>query len=172
MAAPTDTAMVAAAPTNTAAAPAAPTDTAMVAAAPTATTAAAAAPTATAAPIPTVAAEATVSIPAATIRVGSWESGAALDLWNGLIANFNKLYPQITISFEPVPDNYGTKLLTQIAANDAPDVFQVGDGDVRMFVERGGAADLTDYIKGKDNLPGVDTAAFYPALFQTGQVDG
>ncbi len=171
MAAPTDTAAAMAAPTDTAGAMAAATDTAAAMAAPT-DTAGAAAPTATAAPIPTVAAEATVSVPAASIRVGSWESGGALNTWNGLIANFNKLYPQITISFEPVPDNYGTKLLTQIAANDAPDVFQVGDGDVRMFVERGGAADLTDYMKGKDNLPGVDTSVFYPALFQTGQVDG
>ena len=111
-------------------------------------------------------------VPAATIRVGTWESGAALEIWNSLIADFNKLYPQVKISFEPVPDNYGTKLLTQIAANDAPDVFQVGDGDVRMFVERGGAADLTPYVQGKGKLPGADTGVYYPALFQTGVVDG
>ncbi len=111
-------------------------------------------------------------IPAATIRVGTWETGVGADIWNALIKNFNTIYPQIKISFEPVPDNYGTKLLTQIAANDAPDVFQVGDGDVRMFVERGGAADLTDYVKGKGNLPGLDTGVYYPALFQTGVVDG
>jgi multiple sugar transport system substrate-binding protein len=113
-----------------------------------------------------------VDVPAATIRVGTWESGAALEIWNGLIADFRELYPKINVSFEPVPDNYGTKLLTQIAANDAPDVFQVGDGDVRMFVERGGAADLTEYAKGKGNLPGVDTGLYYTALFQTGVVDG
>ncbi|MDQ6693611.1 MAG: sugar ABC transporter substrate-binding protein [Chloroflexota bacterium] len=113
-----------------------------------------------------------VKVPAATIRVGSYESGAALDVWNGLIKKFNALYPQITISFEPVPDNYGTKLLTQIAANDAPDVFQVGDGDVRMFVERGGAADITSYVQGKGNLPGVDPSVYYSTLFQTGVVDG
>jgi multiple sugar transport system substrate-binding protein len=111
-------------------------------------------------------------VPAATIRVGTWESGDALDIWNGLIKNFNAMYPDVKISFEPVPDNYGTKLLTQIAANDAPDVFQVGDGDVRMFVERGGAADLTPYVQGKGSLPGVDTSVYYPALFQTGVVDG
>src|SRR5687768_8711468 len=80
------------------------------------------------------------AVPAATIRVGTWESGDSADQWNQLIADFNQEYPQIEVSFEPVPDNYGTKLLTQIAAGDAPDVFQVGDGDVRMFVERGGAA--------------------------------
>jgi multiple sugar transport system substrate-binding protein len=112
------------------------------------------------------------NVPAATIRVGTWESGDALNLWNTLITNFKTLYPQITISFEPVPDNYGTKLLTQIAANDAPDVFQVGDGDVRMFVEKGGAADLTQYLQGKNGLPGVDPVVYYPALFQTGVVDG
>jgi multiple sugar transport system substrate-binding protein len=112
------------------------------------------------------------SVPAATIRVGTWESGAALDIWNTLITNYNKMYPDIKISFEPVPDNYGTKLLTQIAANDAPDVFQVGDGDVRMFVERGGAADITGYVQGQAGLPGIDTSVYYPALFQTGVVDG
>ena len=111
-------------------------------------------------------------VPAATIRVGTWENGDALNIWNGLIKNFNTMYPSIKISFEPVPDNYGTKLLTQIAANDAPDVFQVGDGDVRMFVDRGGAADLTSYVQGKNKLPGVDTSVYYPALFQTGVVDG
>lgn len=111
-------------------------------------------------------------IAAATIRVGSYESGDALKIWNTLIADFNKEYPQIKVSFEPVPDNYGTKLLTQIAANDAPDVFQVGDGDVRMFVERGGALDLTDYIAGKGNLPKLDTSAYYPTLLDTGKVDG
>lgn len=111
-------------------------------------------------------------IPAATIRVGTWETGAAVEVWQGLISDFNELYPNITVSFEPVPDNYGTKLLTQIAANDAPDVFQVGDGDVRMFVERGGAADISEYAKGKGNLPGVDTGLYYPEIYQTGVVDG
>jgi len=112
------------------------------------------------------------NVPPATVRVGTWESGDALNLWNTLITNFKAMYPQITISFEPVPDNYGTKLLTQIAANDAPDVFQVGDGDVRMFVEKGGAADLTTYEKGKGGLPGLDSVVYYPALYQTGVVDG
>jgi multiple sugar transport system substrate-binding protein len=112
-----------------------------------------------------------VDVPAATIRVGTWESGDAIKIWNDLISDFNKQYSQIKVSFEPVPDNYGTKLLTQIAANDAPDVFQVGDGDVRMFVERGGAADLTEYIEGKGDLPGIDTSVYYPALFQTGVVN-
>lgn len=113
----------------------------------------------------------TVNVPAATIRVGTWESGDALKLWNTLISDFEKQYSQIKISFEPVPDNYGTKLLTQIAANDAPDIFMVGDGDVRMFVERGGAGTLADYIKGKDNLPGLDTSIYYQSLYQTGVVN-
>jgi multiple sugar transport system substrate-binding protein len=113
-----------------------------------------------------------VTVPAATIRVGTWESGAALEIWAKLIKDFNGLYPEIKVNFEPVPDNYGTKLLTQIAANDAPDVFQVGDGDVRMFVERGGAGDLTAYVQGKGTLPGVDTSVYYPSLYQTGVVDG
>jgi len=143
-----------------------------MAAEPTATTATAAQPTGTTAAGGGAAAEATVNVPAATIRVGTWESGDALKTWQGLIADFNKQYPQIKVSFEPVPDNYGTKLLTQMAANDAPDVFQTGDGDVPMWVSKGGAGDISDYVKGKDNLPGVDSSVFYPSLWQTGQVNG
>lgn len=167
-------------PTATPAAPpASATDTPAAMMEPTATAGAMMEPTATAAMM----GEATATtgstdtggntdVAAATIRVGSYENGDALKIWNTLIENFNKEYPQIKISFEPVPDNYGTKLLTQIAANDAPDVFQVGDGDVRMFVERGGAADLTDYIAGKGSIPALDTSIFYPTLLQTGEVDG
>lgn len=109
---------------------------------------------------------------AATIRVGTWESGDSAELWNQLIDQFRQEYPQIQISFEPVPDNYGTKLLTQMAAGDAPDVFQVGDGDVRMFVERGGTTNLAPYLEGQDNLPGLDPSIFYESLYQTGVVDG
>jgi multiple sugar transport system substrate-binding protein len=116
--------------------------------------------------------EGAAGVPAATIRVGTWESGDSANQWNQLIADFNQEYPQIEVSFEPVPDNYGTKLLTQIAAGDAPDVFQVGDGDVRMFVERGGAADLSEYVAGKGDLPGLDTSVFYESLHNTGVVDG
>ena len=118
------------------------------------------------------AAEGAAAIPAATIRVGTWESGDAINQWNQLIEDFNKEYSQIEVSFEPVPDNYGTKLLTQIAAGDAPDIFQVGDGDVRMFVERGGAMDLSEYVAGKGDLPGLDTSIFYESLYNTGIVDG
>jgi len=107
----------------------------------------------------------------ANIRIGTWESGNSLDIWKQVIDGFNKEYPNIKVSLEAVPDNYGTKILTQIAAGDAPDVFQIGDGDARMFVERGGTTNLNDYFKGKNNLPGLDPSIFYPNIYQTGVVD-
>lgn len=165
----TPTTAPAAGPTNTVATAEQPTSTVAMTG-PTNTTATMEQPTATAGS--SGQAEPTVSVAAATIRVGTFESGNALTLWKDLIDRFKQQYGQINISFEPVPDNYGTKLLTQIAANDAPDIFQVGDGDVRMFVERGGAAELTNYEAGKGGLPGLDTSIYYPTLYKTGQVDG
>src|SRR3954454_9969974 len=102
---PTATTAMAAEPTATTATAAQPTATTAMAAEPTATTATAAQPTGTTAAGGGAAAEATVNVPAATIRVGTWESGDALKTWQGLIADFNKQYPQIKVSFEPVPDN-------------------------------------------------------------------
>ncbi|MEM4847742.1 MAG: sugar ABC transporter substrate-binding protein [Thermosphaera sp.] len=116
--------------------------------------------------------EAAAEVGPATIRVGTWESGGTVPLWHQLIDEFHELYPNIRVEFEPTPDGYGTKLLVQMATGDAPDVFQVGDGDVRMFVERGGTTNLAPYLHGETGLPGLDPGLFYDTLYETGVVDG
>ncbi|NPV08404.1 MAG: sugar ABC transporter substrate-binding protein [Anaerolineae bacterium] len=104
-----------------------------------------------------------------TIRVGSWESGEALDPWNRAIAGFQAMYPDVTVQLEAVPQGYGDKLLTQFAAGTAPDVFMVGDGDVARFVQRGAVELLDPYINGNNPL---DLSLFLPGLLEIGQIDG
>jgi len=104
-----------------------------------------------------------------TIRVGSWDNGPNLQYWTNAISGFNSLYPNITIQLEAVPNNYGTNLLAQIAAGNAPDVFQNGDGDVATYVAKGAVADLGPFINGKN---GVDTSKFFPDILKFGQVNG
>jgi len=104
-----------------------------------------------------------------TIRVSTWESGPNLQYWTNAISGFNKMYPNITVQLEAVPNNYGTNLLAQIAAGNAPDIFQNGDGDVSTFVAKGAVEDLGPYISGKN---GVDTSAFFPDILSFGQVNG
>ncbi len=106
---------------------------------------------------------------AGTIRVGSWDSGGALEPFNNAIKSFEAQYPKAKVQLESVPQGYGDKLLTQFAAGTAPDIFQVGDGDVARFVAKGVVEDLEPYIHGDNAL---DMSVFFPKVAAIGQVGG
>jgi multiple sugar transport system substrate-binding protein len=103
------------------------------------------------------------------VRVGSWDSGPALAPFTNAIASFQAKYPNVKITLESVPQGYGDKLLTQFAAGTAPDVFQVGDGDVSKFAGQGVLEPLDPYIKGANPL---DMGVFFPAVADIGKVGG
>lgn len=107
--------------------------------------------------------------PSGTLRVGTWESVDQLSPWNDVISNFEAENPGITIQLEAVPQDYGTRLLAQFAAGTAPDIFQVGDGDVATFVSQGVVEPLEPYINGER---GIDTSIYYPAIAEFGEIDG
>lgn len=104
-----------------------------------------------------------------TIRVGSWESGDALTPWNNAIAAFEALHPNIDVQLEAVPQDYGTKLLTDFASGNAPDIFQTGDGDVASFQARGVVENLDPYIDGEN---GFDRSIIFPGIDTFGDVAG
>ena len=66
-------------------------------------------------------------------------------------------------------NDYYTRLLTQIAARKPPDIMQIGDDAVPMFVEKGALVPLDDYIKGSE---GMDTGIYLPGLLDPGQWQG
>ena len=103
------------------------------------------------------------------VRVGSWDSGEALEPFNNAIASFEAEQPDVDVQLEAVPQGYGDKLLTQFAAGTAPDVIQVGDGDISKFVSQGVLEPLDGYIEGDDPL---DMGVFFPAVASIGQVEG
>lgn len=103
------------------------------------------------------------------VRVSTWESGENLQYWNNAIAAFEAANPGVKITLESVPQDYGTKLLAQFASGSAPDVFQVGDGDVAKYQSQGAVADLAPYISGKN---GFNIDDLYPAVAAFGQVAG
>jgi len=104
-----------------------------------------------------------------TVRVGTWDTGAGLDVWNTVLKDFQTAYPNVTVSFEPVPQDYGTKLLAEFASGSAPDVFQVGDGDAAKFQALGATTNLDDFIKGSN---GFDPSIMFPAIFDFGKIGG
>lgn len=106
---------------------------------------------------------------AGTIRIGSWDSGDALIPFNTAIKNFEAKYPGVTVQLESVPQGYGDKLLTQFAAGTAPDIFQIGDGDVAKFASQGVLEPLDPYITGDNPL---DTSVLFPTVLDIGKSNG
>ncbi len=101
------------------------------------------------------------------LRVGTGDSGEGLNPHQEIIAEFEKANPDILVQLEAVSGNdYYTRLLTQIAAGDAPDIIQIGDDAVPMFVSKGGFLPLDDYITGDYPL---DTSIYLPGTLDPGK---
>lgn len=151
------------------------------AAAPTATTAAVVAPTDTAA---TTGGQATATTGGSTsgstkfdptaykknaieagavLRVSSWGDTSEQGVNNAALDRFKQIYPDVKITYEPVPDNYQTKLLAQISGGSQPDVFYVDPGLAYQFIPNGVLLDLTPALqetgRGKDD--------YFPSLIST-----
>ncbi|MBW7456743.1 sugar ABC transporter substrate-binding protein, partial [Paenibacillus sepulcri] len=87
-----------------------------------------------------------------------------------LADEFNAAHPNIEVKFEPVPgDGYGTKLTASLAGGTAPDVFLVGEGDFRSFVDKGVIEPLDDYIAKDDAF---DINIFQKSLIDMEKLDG
>ena len=104
------------------------------------------------------------------LRVGTGDSGEGLNPHQQIIAEFEAANPDILVQLEAVSGNdYYTRLLTQIAAGDAPDIMQIGDDAVPMFVSKGGFLPLDDFISGSYPL---DTSIYLPGTLSPGQYQG
>jgi multiple sugar transport system substrate-binding protein len=104
------------------------------------------------------------------LRAGTGDSGEGLEPHQQIIAAFEDENPDILVQLEAVAGrDYYTRLLTQIAAKDAPDIMQIGDDAVPMFVDKGAFLPLDDYIGGDYPL---DTSIFLPGVLEPGQWEG
>jgi multiple sugar transport system substrate-binding protein len=74
-----------------------------------------------------------------------------------LAKEFHQIHPNISIKFEAVPpDSAQTKLTTQIAGGNPPDVAYVDDGTVGAFAPRGAIVNLEDYMSKSKATPKAD----------------
>lgn len=106
-----------------------------------------------------------------TITLGTWDtaSGNTQTVEQQVVAGFEKANPNIKVNIQATPQNYDTKLQTQLAAGDAPDIFQLGDGDISTFAAKGVLADLTSYVKGSN---GLNMSDFQSSIMDIGVVNG
>jgi multiple sugar transport system substrate-binding protein len=104
------------------------------------------------------------------IRVGTGDSGEGLNTHQEIIARFEAANPDILVQLEAVAGrDYYTRLLTQFAAKDAPDIMQIGDDAVPMFVDKGALIPLNDYVDGP--YP-IDLDIYLPGVLDPGRYEG
>ena len=104
------------------------------------------------------------------LRVGTGDSGEGLTPHQDIIAAFEDANPDILVQLEAVAGrDYYTRLLTQLAAKDAPDIMQVGDDAVPMFVGKGAFLPLDDFLAGQYPL---DLGIYLPGVVDPGKFEG
>jgi len=103
------------------------------------------------------------------IRVGTGDSGEGLAPHQEIIRRFEEANPDVKVQLEPVSGNdYYARLLTQIAAGDAPDIMNIGDDAVPRFVESDAFIPLQSFIDDSN----FDTSVYLSGLLDPGTLDG
>ena len=135
------------------------------------------APTATPAQVQPTSAPSTAVPPApteaaieegATIVFSGWGDDTEQQIYRDSIVRFNKVYPGVTVDYQPIPADFQTKLKAAMAGGTAPDVFYVDDQLMTAFAPTGQLLPLDDYMtKG-----GVSRDDFIPALLTIFTLDG
>ena len=109
-----------------------------------------------------------ISKASGTVRLSGWTSTPAEDkLLTDEIAAFQLKYPNIKVTYEPVPQDFRTKLKAQLASGTEPDVFYVEIGDAAGFMQKHVLLDLRNEMA-KTGTKASDFAGPVLNAFKTG----
>ncbi len=104
----------------------------------------------------------------AEITFSGWGDETEQQIYRDSIERFNKLCPNVTVNYEPIPSDYQTKLKAQMAGGTAPDVFYVDDQLMTAFANSGQLLALDDYMA----EAGISRDDFIPSLLTIFTLDG
>jgi len=94
-----------------------------------------------------------------TLRLTDWADLDETALDEAAIARFKELHPSIDILYEPNPGRqYEEKILTALAADEAPDVILLDSKLIPTFTNKKILLDLNPFV---EDL-GIDTTQWYP----------
>ncbi|NLG83416.1 MAG: sugar ABC transporter substrate-binding protein [Firmicutes bacterium] len=102
----------------------------------------------------------------ATVRVAFWGGNEDLAVNTKAAQAFEAKNPGIKIKIEHIPSDYDTKLMTMLAAGNAPDVVQQAEG-IAVLAKKGALIPLDGFIR-QDKL---DLQVYFPTVLQAYQVD-
>ncbi|PZS01022.1 MAG: hypothetical protein DLM69_05570, partial [Candidatus Chloroheliales bacterium] len=96
----------------------------------------------------------------ATLRVSGWGNPSEQKVTRDMLCRFALAYTNVKVTYEPLPDDYDTKIKTQISAGSEPDVFYVDPPLVDLTVDANKLLELTSYM----SQAGVNKSDYFPAL--------
>jgi multiple sugar transport system substrate-binding protein len=100
--------------------------------------------------------------PGAQLRVSSWGDTSEQQVVRDALKRFNQVYPDVKITYEPQPADYGTKLLAQVKAGAQPDVFYLDVDLPYQLMPNNVLLDLTPAL----TEVGRSTDDYFPNLTQ------
>ncbi len=96
---------------------------------------------------PAAAATKTIEVePGAKIVFSGWGDETEQKIYRDSIARFNKVYPGVTVDFQPIPADFQTKVKAMMAGGTAPDVMYIDDQLMTAFGASNQLLPLDDYM--------------------------
>lgn len=108
----------------------------------------------------------------AQVQIDYWHgfTGPDLPVMEQLVADFNASHPDIVVTPQAIPwGNLFQQLEPSVAAGRAPDVVALNEDVLTGFILRGAVQELTPEML---QTAGIEADRFYPALWETGLVEG
>lgn len=107
---------------------------------------------------------------AADLRFTVWVGpGAALDMLNGVAANYTAEHPNVTITFDTIPfGEYTSQLVLQLAGSNPPDGGWILETNAPQFVQSGVITDLTPTLSAYRDYNFEDFSASALGLWEAG----
>ena len=93
----------------------------------------------------------------ATLKFGVLDDASEKKTAQAIIDAFNKIYPNITITLDPISGNYTQGLLSRIKSKTVPDLLYVGDDQVSYFAEKKLILNLDAHM----DAANFDTSLYY-----------
>jgi len=100
---------------------------------------------------------------------GFRSSDAEEELLQQVLDAFAEKYPNIEVTYEPIPEGYVEQMTAQFSAGEPPDLFYVQAEFANAWIEDGLLEPLDPYFAGN---PEFDTEPFFDSLLAAFQFDG
>lgn len=84
---------------------------------------------------------------AVTLTFVGWGGPDEQEVFQQLVDTFNENNPDVVIEYNPIPDDYVTKLKTMVAGGTPPDIAYVPDGDFSAFVTKGQLVNIQSFVE-------------------------